>query len=122
MATLKFFFNFLHETFFVNILVKTNNYLEIKMNQAEHDEGVLAVLIKRFEHERYPRMLELKKNVDDGGVLDERDLNYIEHILTDAHQVMTVLTRHPEYAPLAQKCLVLYEEIMSQSQKNSKSL
>jgi hypothetical protein len=92
------------------------------MNQEEHDKGVLAVLAKRFEHERYPKMLELKEKVDGGTVLDERDLNYIEHILTDAHQVMAVLTRHPEYAPLAQKCLVMYEEIMSQSQRNSKAL
>ena len=91
------------------------------MNQEENDKGVLAVLIKRFEHERYPKMLELKKNVDNGGVLDERDLSYIEHILTDAHQILAVLTRHPEYAPLAKKCLVMYEEIMSQSQQNSKT-
>ena len=90
------------------------------MNQEENDKGVLAVLTKRFEHERYPRMLELKKNVDSGGVLDDRDLSYIEHILTDAHQILSVLTRHPEYASLAKKCLIMYEEIMSQSQKNSK--
>ena len=79
-------------------------------------------MAKRIEHVRCPKMLELKEKVDGGTVLDERDLNYIEHILTDAHQVMAVLTRHPEYAPLAQKCLVMYEEIMSQSQRNSKAL
>jgi hypothetical protein len=89
------------------------------MNQEDKDEGVLAVLIKRFAHERYPKMLELKKNVDDGAVLNDRDISYLEGVLSDAHQALDVLSRHPEYSSLAQKSLVMYEEIMSKSQENN---
>jgi len=90
------------------------------MDQEKKDQGVIAVLLKRFENERYPRAQLLKKKVDDGAVLDERDLSFLEQTLADAHQVIAIILRHPEYASLAKEILLMYEEIMSKSQQNSK--
>jgi hypothetical protein len=36
------------------------------------------------------------------------------------HQVIAIVTRHPEYGSLAKETLLMYEEIMSKSQLNSK--
>ncbi|QBY02995.1 hypothetical protein E2K93_00795 [Thalassotalea sp. HSM 43] len=88
------------------------------LNQKDH--GVIAVLLKRFETERYPKMQALQKKVDDGGVLDERDLEYLEQILHDSHQVMALVKRHPEYGSLAKKVLESYQGIMTKSQENNK--
>jgi hypothetical protein len=89
------------------------------MNQEIKDQGVIEVLLKRFENERYPRAQLLKKKVDNGGVLDDQDLSYLEQTLGEAHQVTALLSRHPEYAALAKEILLMYEEIMSKSQQNS---
>ncbi|MEW6998959.1 hypothetical protein AADZ86_14840 [Colwelliaceae bacterium BS250] len=91
------------------------------MDQEQKDQGVIAVLLKRFEHQRYPQAELLKTKVDNGGVLDDHDLSFLEQTLADAHQVMAILSRHPEYAPLAKGVLLMYEEIMSKSQENNKN-
>ena len=90
------------------------------MNQEIKDQGVIAVLLKRFEHDLYPRAKLLQSKVDNGGVLDNNDLSFLEKTLGDAHQVMAILSRHPEYASLAKEMLLMCEDIMSKSQQNSK--
>ncbi len=90
------------------------------MEQEERDKGLINVLLKRFETERLPRMKELQAKVDDGGVLDDTDLSYLQKVLSDAHQVMDVLKRNPEYGALAKGALLMYEDIMAKSQQNAK--
>ncbi|MDX2369484.1 MAG: hypothetical protein QNK36_13965 [Colwellia sp.] len=89
------------------------------MDQEKKDQGIIAVLLKRFENERYPRAQLIKAKVDNGAVLDEQDMSFIEQTLEDAHQEMAIIMRHPEYASLAKEVMLMYEEIMSKSQKNS---
>lgn len=89
------------------------------MDLEQKDKGVIAVILKRFESERYPHMKRLKAKVDNGSVLDENDLSYLEEILSDAHQILAIITRHPEYGSLVKESLVMYEEIMTLSQLNS---
>jgi hypothetical protein len=88
------------------------------MDQEKIDQGVIAVLLKRFETESYPRAQSIKKNIDEGGVLSERDLSFFEETLEHAHQIMALIVRHPEYAALAKEVVLMYEEIMSKSQEN----
>lgn len=92
------------------------------MDLEQKDKGVIAVILKRFESERYPHMLLLKEKVDSGYVLDEEDLSYLEKILSDAHQILAIVTRHPEYGSLVKESIVKYEEIMTISQLNSRSV
>jgi hypothetical protein len=89
------------------------------MDQEEIDQGVIAVLLKSFETESYPRAQSIKKHIDDGAVLSKRDLFFFEETLDHAHQIMALIARHPEYASLAKEVVLMYEKIMSQSQKNS---
>lgn len=90
------------------------------MDLEQKDKGVIAVILKRFEDERYPRIKKLKEKVDSGAVLDDKDLVYLEGVLTDAHQLLAIITRHPEYGALVKEGLLMYEAIMSKSQLNSK--
>lgn len=92
------------------------------MDLEQKDQGVIAVLLKRFENERYPKIKQLKAKVDTGAVLDQKDLTYLEQVLMDTHQVIAIITRHPEYGSLAKESLLMYEEIMSKSQLNSKKV
>ena len=90
------------------------------MDQERKDQGVIAVLLKRFESESHPRAQLLKVKVDAGAVLDSYDLSFLEDTLVEAHQVIGIVSRHPEYASLAKEIILMYEEIMSISQENSK--
>jgi hypothetical protein len=92
------------------------------MNLEKQDQGVIAVLLKRFESERYPRAQLLKEKVDNGSVLDNHDLSYLEHTLDDAHKILAIISRHPEYASLAKETLLMYEKIMTKSQQNSNQM
>ncbi|MDN3653434.1 hypothetical protein QWY77_11840 [Thalassotalea ponticola] len=89
------------------------------MDLEEKDKGVIAVILKRFETERLPKVKKLQAKVDAGGVLDEYDIDFLEQVFDDAHQVMDVVKRHPEYSKLAKGILQMYNEIMAKSQANS---
>jgi len=104
------------------ILYPIDNSIGGNMDLEQKDKGVIAVLLKRFENERYPRIKQLKAKVDTGAVLDQQDLTYLEQVLMDTHQVIAIITRHPEYGSLAKESLLMYEEIMSKSQLNSKKV
>jgi hypothetical protein len=47
------------------------------MSESEHELATIYVLIERFEKQRLPRLLELKERVDQGGVLDEPDIQFM---------------------------------------------
>ena len=82
------------------------------------DEGVIAVLIERFNKERLPRMLRLKEKVDSGEKLGDMDINFIKEVFKDANHVLPLGDRHPEYQDLIAKIIRLYHEITEQALKN----
>lgn len=90
------------------------------MDGKKNDLGVISVLLKRFETERFPRAQDLKAKVESGGVLESQDLAYLDHVLDDAREVLALIATHPEYASLAKAVLVMYEEIMTKSEENRK--
>ncbi len=82
------------------------------------DEGVIAVLIERFNKERLPRMLRLKEKVDSGEKLGDMDINFIKEVFKDANHVLPLGDRHPEYQDMIAKIIRLYHEITEQALKN----
>ena len=85
------------------------------------DKGVIAALLQRFESQRLPRALSLKKKVDAGETLGSLDLSFIEEVLQDAKQIEPMLDDHPEYAQLVSKAYALYRDIVEKSLQNEKS-
>jgi hypothetical protein len=59
--------------------------------------GVIQSLIERFERQRLPRLLELKKMVDEGKVLSESDIAFMDQVIHDAHQSKPLMDRHPDW-------------------------
>ncbi len=94
---------------------------EDRMSESEKDAGVMAVLIERFEQQRLPRALDLKKKVDDGGRLDEWDTAYLEEVLQDAEAVRQLVDEHPEYQDLYARAVHLYKEITEKALENEKA-
>ena len=89
-------------------------------NQAQEtkDAGVLAVIVARMEQQRLPRAIDLKAKVDQGGVLDDLDIEFLEQVFADSNELKPLLVRHPEYHDLAARMMALYREITTKALDN----
>lgn len=88
------------------------------MPQSSLDQGVIQVLLDRFNQQRLPRAMEMKAKVDRGEKLEEFDVSYLAGVLEDIQQIRPLLERHPEYEPLVVKGLALYKEIVDKATQN----
>ena len=91
------------------------------MSDDKDDDGLIYVLMERFEKIRLPRALSLKEKVDGGAVLDDYDIAFLEEVFSDSNKIKPLLDRHPEYQELATRVLTLYGEITEKALENEKS-
>ena len=86
--------------------------------KSSNDEGVITVLLERFNKERLPRLLRLKEKVDAGEKLSETDIGFLQEIANDSKHTVPLGNKHPEYQDLMAKVIRLYHEISEQALKN----
>jgi len=91
------------------------------MTEKSEDEGIITVLVERFEGERLPRALDLKKKVDRGETLNDNDIAFLEEVFEDASKLGPLLERHSEYHKLVSQAVDLYKEITDKALANEKS-
>jgi len=94
---------------------------EKDMTDKQNEAGVLSVLIQRLESQRLPRLLDIKKSVDEGARLSDYDLHFLQEVLTDAQNVAPMVANHPELGVLASKLTTLYREITETALANEKT-
>jgi len=87
------------------------------------DAALIQVLVERLEKHRLPVALELKEKVDQGEVLNDLEIDFLEKVLSDAGQVTSqqLLDRHPEWQELAARMVSLYNEITTKALENEKN-
>jgi len=90
------------------------------MTDSESELGVIQSLIARFETQRLPRLLELKKKVDQGEALSELDIRFLEQVTHDARQSKPLIDRHPQWHKFCSEVIHLYEEIIEKGLNNEK--
>ena len=91
------------------------------MTDDKNDDGLIFVLMERFEKFRLPRAISLKEKVDGGAVLDDYDVAFLEEVFSDSNKIKPLLDRHPEYQELATRVITLYREITEKALENEKS-
>ncbi len=91
------------------------------MTDDKNDDGLIFVLMERFEKMRLPRAISLKEKVDGGAVLDDYDVAFLEEVFSDSNKIKPLLDRHPEYQELATRVITLYGEITEKALENEKS-
>ena len=90
------------------------------MKEAADELGVIYALIERFEKQRLPRLLELKKRVDKGEVFSESDILFMYQVTLDAQRSKRLIDRHPEWQEFCAEVIHFYEEIVEKALENEK--
>ncbi|MGD2055951.1 MAG: hypothetical protein PVJ15_04020 [Gammaproteobacteria bacterium] len=90
------------------------------MHGSEEEVGVIVALMERFEKQRLPRLLALKDKVDQGDVLNESDIAFIEQVIQDAQNSKSLMDKHPEWHKFCATVVHLYEQITEKALENEK--
>ena len=84
----------------------------------DKEAGVIQALVERLEKQRLPMALALKKKVDQGGLLSEADIAFLEEVFAGTAQLKPMLDAHPEWQDLAARMIGLYGEITAKALEN----
>ena len=88
------------------------------MNEDTKEDGVILALIERFEHQRLPRIIELKERVDRGECLGDAEMEFLEGVITDAQHNKPLIDKHPEWQKFCAEVVHLYELITEKALQN----
>lgn len=91
------------------------------MTEPTKDMGIIVALAERFETQRLPRALDIKKKVDQGELLNDSDIQFLEEVFSDAQRVKSIVDQHPEWQDLVAKAISLYRQITEKALENQKS-
>ncbi len=89
------------------------------MTESWQKDGVVVALMQRFQTQRLPRAIELKKKVDKGEPLNDYDLQYLQQVEADSSQIAGILHRYPDLEPIVEKARGLYAEITRKAAENA---
>ena len=84
------------------------------------NEGVLTVVLERFQKHRLPRIMQIKCLVDDGCILNQFELNFLSKVLSDTQQYAHFTSTHKEFQSLFCRVTSLYDEITRKALDNEK--
>lgn len=85
-------------------------------------EGVLAVVMERFQKQRLPRILDIDALVDRGQLLSDMDIAFLNEVFEDTRQYGDFVAHHPEFKELYTRVVHLYEGITEKALANERKL
>ena len=88
------------------------------MTESSKEEGVILALIERFEKQRLPRLQALKEKTDNGELLSNEDVAFLDTVIHDAQQSRQLIDRHPEWHKFCSMVVHLYETITEKALDN----
>ncbi len=91
------------------------------MTDNSKDLGTMMALLDRLTKQTLPKVLEIKKRVGRGELLDERDIYFLHELLSErVKEVRPLVDRNPEYQEVYAKVVHLCKEITEQALLNEK--
>ncbi|TVP88255.1 MAG: hypothetical protein EA347_06290 [Thioalkalivibrio sp.] len=91
------------------------------MAEISKDIGVLTAIAERMVQWRLPRAQKLKERVDQGEVLTDSDIAFLQRVFRDAVAIAPLVERNPQYRPLAVNAMAIYRDITAKALKNQEA-
>lgn len=82
--------------------------------------GVLLVLVERFKKQKLPRLKTIKTKVDNGNLLSDMDIDFLERVIDDANRTMPLSYGHPDLHEFCAYVVNYYEKITKKALENEK--
>jgi len=76
--------------------------------------------MKGLVDEHLPRLLSIKRRLDNGEKLSDWNIVYLEKSFIEARRIEALLERNPEYRVLMARLLHLYREITERALENER--
>jgi hypothetical protein len=94
--------------------IKKGNF----MTNPSTEAAILTVLGKRLVEQRLPTLMRLKDRLDEGEVLTDYDIRFLQEAFTDAQNNKALIDHNPESQEISAQVLHLYKVIMDQATAN----
>ena len=88
------------------------------MAPTSDEERVLRALLINFEKHRLPRVLYLKEKVDNGELLSDWEVAFLEKAIDEATGARASVDRHPGFQAVYAHAARRYDEITVQALRN----
>ena len=86
---------------------------------SEKELGVVQVVLERYNREWLPALLDMRKKVDRGETLDDRELSLLSKAIEEARGGATFAKSHPEFKSLIDRATALYDHIEARNKENA---
>lgn len=89
----------------------------------KHDKelGITMVLMTELENKTLPESLWIKHKVDQGGLLNDGEIEFLDKALKDAWFVKPLIDTQPEWQTLFAGAVNLYEHITAKALENQRA-
>jgi hypothetical protein len=91
------------------------------MDPKTRDAGTITALMLRMQEQRLPRAKRMLEKVNNGDILSEEDITFLERVYEDSRSIQPLVKRHPEYENMIIRAIDLYTEIINKGLENEKS-
>ena len=91
----------------------------MKLNKAL---GVTIALMTELEHRTLPNSLSIKQKVDQGELLNDGDMVFLDKALKDAWFIKQLIDSQPEWQSLFVGTVNLYENITAKALENQRAI
>ncbi len=88
------------------------------MNPSTSDTGVISAMMTGLERQQLPRVFALKDKVDDGELLGDFDIGFLEEVIGETRNIEPLVERHPEYRLLMSRTYHLFYEVTRKALDN----
>lgn len=90
----------------------------MKSRLTQKEQGVIKVVLDRFNNDRLPALIKMKDRVNNGEQLSELDIRVLEDSIEEAKSGDRFSEKHPEFKNLVAQVSALYKEITTKALEN----
>lgn len=86
--------------------------------QSKKRAGIVMVMVEEFERHRLPHLLSIKNSVENGNLLSDADVIFLDKVIEDATRTMPLTISNPELHVFCAHVIHLYKEITETALEN----